>query len=187
MKALRARAPGGGRVSGDEECAVDSFLPSHIDRFTVPGAYSLSRQILDRWLDGESDGFSPYVQALDTVDDVELDAEGKFKYTLMRATDAAGASKLIVRGSGRFAYHMNIFEDAQGRLAPLGVLLEPLGGGWVEKSKDLIYLTGISYAYGEADHSVSAEVIRRAYPLVDILVDGPASAPSPSSSPPPGV
>ena len=177
VKALRAHGrsgAGGGSenetsASGDTSCFMD--LPSHIEKFTVPGAHALSRQILDRWLDNESDDYSPYVSALSTVDDVELDRDGEFKYTLMRATDSSGSSKLIVRGSSRHQYHMEIFNDAQAKLQKLGVVLEPLGGGWIEKSQDIIYISGISYAYGGADHSVSAEVIKRGIPLVDIVVD----------------
>ncbi|KAF6204673.1 hypothetical protein GE061_018834 [Apolygus lucorum] len=50
---------------------------------------------------------------LDQVPDVEIDAEGRFKYVLIRVyapttRDGNEPSKMIVRGNARGAYHVNL-------------------------------------------------------------------------------
>lgn len=43
---------------------------------------------------------------MDTIDNVDIDSSGKFKYILVKVTDEAGNdSKYIVRGYGRCEYH----------------------------------------------------------------------------------
>ncbi|GAX75261.1 hypothetical protein CEUSTIGMA_g2706.t1 [Chlamydomonas eustigma] len=64
----------------------------------------------------------------DLIPQVSLDV-GVFKYVLMRLSDAQGRSKLLVWGDTRAGYHMDVFKTAKRMADPLGLHLEPLGGG----------------------------------------------------------
>ena len=46
---------------------------------------------------------------LSSVPDVEIDSEGKFKYILVKVSEGANESKLIVRGTKQAEFHPDIF------------------------------------------------------------------------------
>lgn len=94
-------------IEEDDYEEIENFLPNSI-RFNVPGKYATARVVLDKYISDLHDDYSPYSTALDEVEDVKIE-DGVFKYVLMRVSDSAGASKLIVRGGSRFEYHMEIY------------------------------------------------------------------------------
>ena len=160
-------------------CGHNPQLPDSIEAFTVPGSYSLSRSILDVFVssppaeiarEGEEDAW------LDEVEDVVIDDFGTFKYVLIRVTDTnSGANKLVVRGSARFDYHNEVFKHAEALCEYVGgsgggVSMEALGGGRIERTSSTMRIYGFSYAFGQADHRVSAVVLRRVFPLHDMSV-----------------
>lgn len=89
---------------------------------------------------------------------------------LLRATDPkTGASRLLVRGDARAAYHDNILQRTRKQLEPTGLQLRPCGGGRIEHHPERrsVSVYGFSSAFGQAPHHVTAELLRRALPLYD--------------------
>eukprot|EP00897_Mesotaenium_endlicherianum_P009920 jgi/Mesen1/8957/ME000056S08357 len=171
-------------VSKDGQLAAPG-LPGNA-RFSVPGKYAIARILLERWATATSPEAPSWGGS--SVPAVDIDA-GVFKYVLMRVTDAAGNTKLIVRGYQRCPFHMDVVEVTRGTTAPLGLQVEPLGGGRIEHRLDegaihveplgggriehrldegAIHVYGFSQAFGQADHAVAAALLRRWYPLHQI-------------------
>ena len=66
---------------------------------------------------------------LDTVPEVEIDPEGKFKYILLCVRGGSGSSKLVVRGTGRAEFHPDILAAVEPDLLAAGFQCEVRGGG----------------------------------------------------------
>ncbi|KAM4641358.1 14 kDa phosphohistidine phosphatase-like [Discoglossus pictus] len=104
--------------------------------------------------------------ALDSVTEVQIDPEGVFKYILVRVSPTGGEKHLdIVRGTKSAEYHNHIFEKVNPEMQALGFECKCLGGGKIEhNAKDKkIRVFGESTGYGKADHSVTAEKLKKAY------------------------
>eukprot|EP00850_Spirogloea_muscicola_P022208 SM000282S10611 [mRNA] locus=s282:129231:134059:- [translate_table: standard] len=132
--------------------------------FFVPGKYAIARVLLERWACTPISESSP--RPGDELPTVEIDT-GTFKYVLLRASDASGNSKLIVRGYTSAPYHMDVFATTQRAASLLGIKVEPLGGGRMEHEAEdrRLHIYGYSQAYGRADHCAAAVLCRRWLPL----------------------
>ncbi|XP_050429366.1 14 kDa phosphohistidine phosphatase-like [Adelges cooleyi] len=106
---------------------------------------------------------------LKKIPDVELDNRGRYKYILVKVTDqndSANNSKYVVRGGRQFEYHADIYDNLKKCINPveLNVTTQILGGGWVEHGEKSILVEGASVQYGPADHNISVDVLKKAYP-----------------------
>ncbi|XP_063796357.1 14 kDa phosphohistidine phosphatase-like isoform X1 [Pseudophryne corroboree] len=109
---------------------------------------------------------------LDSVPEVQIDPEGSFKYILVRlSTGASENSRDIVRGTKSAVYHNHIFEKLNPEMQALGFQCKCLGGGKMEHiSKDKkIRVFGESTGYGKADHSITAEKLKKAYKDYEVV------------------
>ncbi|MEE6496222.1 hypothetical protein FKM82_002264 [Ascaphus truei] len=108
------------------------------------------------------------MSALESVPEVEIDPVGLFKYILVRVTPGAAEPERyrdIVRGTKSAEFHNNIFEEVSPEMQALGFECKCLGGGKIEHNcKDKkIRVFGESTGYGKADHSVTAEILKKNY------------------------
>jgi len=119
----------------------------------------------------------PEVKAkLDQVIDVKIDPSGKFKYILIKvfAKDKDGVhidenSKLVVRGRADCPFHADIFDKFQEETSKLeGIDDDVLGGGRILREGNKISVFGYSQGYGKADHTLTVEILKRAYPSHEI-------------------
>ena len=157
----------------------DGFINKN-RRFRIPGKYALANHIITDWLCGnaatplrEKEGGKVERQLLD-FPDVTIDRKGIFKYILIRVstTRKGGASKLVVRGDTRAAYHNHIFTACKTEAAKEGLSVEVLGGGrmeWDVKTRAL-NVFGYSAAFGPAPHEVTAAVIKKWNPFLKVNV-----------------
>ncbi|CAE7637951.1 PHPT1, partial [Symbiodinium sp. KB8] len=104
--------------------------------------------------------------ALSRVPDVDLDADGTFKYVMLTLSDpATGESNY------KFAeYHVDVADHTRAELdedkATAGLKLSVSGGGRIRReaaSKRLV-VYGYSMQFGRADHDAAAKLIRKAIP-----------------------
>lgn len=105
---------------------------------------------------------------------VEIDASGKFKYVLAKVYTSPNAGdsefQYYVRGHAWGAFHADIFEKFEEQVAALGLSAECVGGGRIMHHADQhkIEVFGYSQGYGRADHSVTADLIRKRYPDYEV-------------------
>ncbi|XP_022801865.1 14 kDa phosphohistidine phosphatase-like [Stylophora pistillata] len=103
-----------------------------------------------------------------SVPDVDIDADGKFKYVLIKVVDPSNenAYKCIVRGSDWACYHADIYEKVEKEIGEMSMKTECLGGGRIQHDrldkKILVY--GYSMGFGRADHSITVKKLKKAYP-----------------------
>ncbi|CAH2329429.1 14 kDa phosphohistidine phosphatase-like [Pelobates cultripes] len=110
--------------------------------------------------------------ALDTVAEVLIDPDGIFKYILVRVKEPASEQhRDIVRGTSSAEYHNHIFEKINPDLQAAGFECTVLGGGKIEhNSKEKkIRVFGESTGYGKADHSITAEKLKKAYSGYEVI------------------
>ncbi|KAG8436497.1 hypothetical protein GDO86_007554 [Hymenochirus boettgeri] len=106
--------------------------------------------------------------ALESVPEVRIDPDGVFKYVLLRVSSVEGGTEQhrdIVRGTKSAEYHNHIFEKVNPELQALGLECKCLGGGKIEhNSKEKkIRIFGESTGYGKADHSITAEKLKKTF------------------------
>ncbi|KAK2193892.1 hypothetical protein NP493_6g03034 [Ridgeia piscesae] len=104
---------------------------------------------------------------LDEVEDVDIDANGRFKYVLIKLyhPDSEENYKYIVRGYKWAGYHADIYEDLYERVKKKGLDTECMGGGRIlhEAEKKTITVYGYSQGYGLPDHSITCELLKKKY------------------------
>eukprot|EP00249_Psilotum_nudum_P017212 c26213_g1_i1 orf=203-1858(+) len=147
-----------------------SLLGKHLPynmQFRVPGKYAIARILMQRWVNNRVEP----VWAGNQIQPVEID-EGTFKYVLARVYDSCGNQRLVVRGTGSLAYHADIFKQMQIQLNELGLQVEVLGGGWIEHLSDqrTMHVYGLSQAYGQANHDVTATILRQWFPFHHVFL-----------------
>ncbi|XP_070581896.1 14 kDa phosphohistidine phosphatase-like [Ptychodera flava] len=105
-------------------------------------------------------------EKLDAIPDVQIDPDGVFKYILIKVSSKSGESKTIVRGDALSDYHSDVFDKTAPGIKALGLNCEALGGGRIDHSstKKSILVYGYSMGYGQADHSVACELLKKHYP-----------------------
>ncbi|KPJ00309.1 PREDICTED: sex-regulated protein janus-A isoform X2 [Papilio xuthus] len=110
---------------------------------------------------------------LDAIPKVDIDKSGVFKYILINVTDKNKQEEspvTIVRGYAHCNYHSDILDEVEGKLQPLQC--EVLGGGRISHDADFkrIKIYGYSQGFGKADHEVTANIIKDAYPNYTITI-----------------
>lgn len=138
--------------------------------FRIPGGYALANNIIHGWI-VEGKHFAKE-GLIDGVADVKIDG-GVFKYVLLRVSSPREAcSKLIVRGDSRAAYHDHIVSVTRAEVAEIddSLLVEVLGGGRMEVLGTLNRVYGYSAAFGQAPHHITAGLLLRWNPFLDVDV-----------------
>ncbi|XP_051153345.1 14 kDa phosphohistidine phosphatase-like isoform X2 [Leptopilina boulardi] len=112
-------------------------------------------------------------EILDQIPDVDIDANGVFKYILINVTDKKSKStKPIVRGYARAPYHADIYDEVEEKLKKLGPNIKSkcVGGGRIKHDADenAINVYGYSQGFGKADHEVSVDLIKKKYPSYEV-------------------
>lgn len=103
--------------------------------------------------------------SLNDIPPVVIDANGRFKYILIKLTKNDEEQQYIVRGFASAEYHADILDDFESGLRKLKikeVQVECMGGGRIlnEANKKEILVYGYSMGYGLADHSITVELIK---------------------------
>jgi len=102
---------------------------------------------------------------LNSVPDVEIDPDGKFKYILIKITGGDNETKLIVRGTKQAEFHPDIFAKVEPILKTSGFSCEVQGGGKIlHEAEKSIKVFSKSTGYGAADHSLTVAILKTAYP-----------------------
>lgn len=110
---------------------------------------------------------------MEKVPSVLIDSEGRFKYILIRMYlkdgDDDSKNKLCVRGNKEGPYHGDIYDAF---MATLDETLdsECLGGGRIEHDpgEKSLKVYGYSQGFGKADHSITVDLLKQAYPSYNI-------------------
>ncbi|KAK3798969.1 hypothetical protein RRG08_009163 [Elysia crispata] len=102
------------------------------------------------------------------IDDVAIDASGRFKYILCKVYQdgAKDECKLIIRGTAQAEFHADIYDHLDSSLEDIGLTCECLGGGKIEHNAEAktINVFGLSQGYGKADHTIAVRLLREKYP-----------------------
>ncbi|KOB69620.1 Phosphohistidine phosphatase [Operophtera brumata] len=112
--------------------------------------------------------------SLEAIPKVDIDPSGVFKYILIKVhgemVNNEEPSVNIVRGFKRCEYHADIFDEVQPKLEPFDC--EPLGGGRISHEPDnkKIHIYGYSQGYGKADHEITAQLVKAAFPGYTISI-----------------
>lgn len=152
--------------------------------FRIPGPYALAHRIITDSLDSVRQQHSSSTHSggvLDSIPDVQID-EGTFKYVLMRVSCDSGGdgdenengalhAKLVVRGDRRAAYHNHIYTHFKSTLDP-SLQVDVVGGGRMEHHQDhrVAAVYGYSAAYGAAPHEMTAALLMKWNPFLDVSV-----------------
>ncbi|XP_046831224.1 14 kDa phosphohistidine phosphatase-like [Vespa crabro] len=139
---------------------------AYILQFLITGSVKqLGASINTRW-------FATMSELLNKVPDVDIDANGKFKYMLLNIHDKTNdAFKPVVRGYTKAEWHDNVYEETTEQLKQYPDLeVESLGGGRIlhDQEKKSIKVYGYSQGYGKADHQVTVELLKKKYTDYDI-------------------
>ncbi|XP_056641769.1 14 kDa phosphohistidine phosphatase-like [Diorhabda carinulata] len=115
------------------------------------------------------------------IKNVDIDPSGVFKYILIKVSSPNSSGKmedkLIVRGYAECPYHADINDKVTSDLQKLKSSkviqdwrTKVLGGGRIQHdpqdNKILVY--GYSQGYGKADHQLTVDILKTAYPNYDI-------------------
>ncbi|XP_071509453.1 14 kDa phosphohistidine phosphatase-like [Diadema antillarum] len=105
------------------------------------------------------------MSVLESVDDVDIDQSGKFKYILIQLK-SGNKKKYIVRGYGRCGYHADIFDEVTPALEKGGITCSCPGGGRIEHNNaaKTILVYGYSMGFGQADHRITVEILKKRFP-----------------------
>ena len=111
------------------------------------------------------------MMALDKVEDVEIDADGVFKYILIEIKEVNKKSKqevgrkMIVRGFSWAEYHSDIMDRVAPRFTELGLQCECVGGGRIKHSQSnkTLHVYGYSVSFGQAKHQLTIELLKKKY------------------------
>ncbi|XP_054769738.2 14 kDa phosphohistidine phosphatase-like [Lytechinus pictus] len=105
------------------------------------------------------------LEAMQRVDEVDIDGSGRFKYILIKLS-VGDQSKYIVRGYRRCGYHADIYDEVTPALEKQGIQCDCPGGGRIEHDKNAktILVYGYSMGFGQADHSMAVQILKKKYP-----------------------
>ena len=111
---------------------------------------------------------APAPASLSSVPEVQIDADGVFKYVLITVEHGGGARHTLVRGHAWAAYHDDVFQHYRPSLAAVpGVTSVSCPGGGriaVDAILKRARVYGHSIGYGRAKHAVTAAALTRALP-----------------------
>ncbi|EDV27409.1 14 kDa phosphohistidine phosphatase [Trichoplax sp. H2] len=106
---------------------------------------------------------------LNSFTDVDIDESGTFKYILIKLTDRrSSSSKFIVRGYSWASYHADILDRLTASFEAASLTVECVGGGRIRRNENEILVYGYSTGFGRADHTITAERLRKAFPTLKI-------------------
>ncbi|XP_055344363.1 14 kDa phosphohistidine phosphatase-like [Paramacrobiotus metropolitanus] len=108
----------------------------------------------------------PISRTMSSLPPVQIDDSGTYKYILIEGPNG----ERLVRGTASADYHNKIFEAAEKDAKKQGVALKCLGGGKIQRDGNNIKIFGKSEGFGPADHSVTAEVLKKAYPNAKVTI-----------------
>eukprot|EP00092_Neocalanus_flemingeri_P014782 GFUD01015953.1.p1 GENE.GFUD01015953.1~~GFUD01015953.1.p1 ORF type:complete len:127 (-),score=31.09 GFUD01015953.1:113-493(-) len=116
--------------------------------------------------------FACTMAGLNSVPDVEIDPEGKFKYILVKISSTESESKLIVRGTKKAEFHPDIFAKVEPELKRSGFSCEVQGGGKIihQPEGKSIKVFSKSTGYGKADHSLATAILKKAFPDYEDII-----------------
>ncbi|GAB1600681.1 14 kDa phosphohistidine phosphatase-like [Argonauta hians] len=105
---------------------------------------------------------------LNGVPIVDIGEQGFSKYVLCKVYDGNNPKdfQYIVRGSTIAKFHADIFDLVDAELEIHGLNCICVGGGKMEHLPEAgsIHVYGRSQGYGQADHSITTELVRESYP-----------------------
>lgn len=113
---------------------------------------------------------------LDKIQAADIDSGGRFKYILIKVyvvtfeppvSAAKEKFKYVVRGYGDCPFHGDIYDrfvESLNKLEEGAYDTECVGGGRIAHEPKKITIFGYSQGYGQADHSISADILKKHFP-----------------------
>lgn len=104
---------------------------------------------------------------------LKIDSEGVFKYIQIKMTNKKDPndSKILVRGSARFKYHDENFQNflqENNITSDDPYNYECIGGGRIEITNNrAISVYGYSSRYGRCDHELTCQIIKQYFPYAE--------------------
>ncbi|XP_014223608.1 14 kDa phosphohistidine phosphatase-like [Trichogramma pretiosum] len=107
-------------------------------------------------------------EVLKTVEDVDIDPCGVYKYILIEVQEKKTKEKKnIVRGYARCEYHADILDEVEIALKKISTNLKAkcVGGGRIQHDAETkkIKVYGYSQGFGKADHEISTNLLKKKY------------------------
>lgn len=115
-------------------------------------------------------------QFLEDVPEVKTDfsAEGGYtKFIVATVTDSNGNEKIVIRCTGKYESHINILQELQAEVGPVGLSASCIGGGWyiLNEERKTLLLYGDSGQFNrELDRERTVLMIQGALP--EFIVTG---------------
>ena len=111
--------------------------------------------------------------------DVIIDLYGNYKYILIEMTNKTNLNdyKYLVRGSNAFDYHKNLYlnfmQNSVYKFPEIytNFSFQILGGGRISVYSNNITVFGTSGYYGEANHKLTCNLIKKAYPSYNCIAE----------------
>ena len=111
--------------------------------------------------------------------DVIIDLYGNYKYLLIEMTNKTNLNdyKYLVRGSNAFEYHkslyLNFMRNSVYKFPEIytNFSFQILGGGRISVYSNNITVFGTSGYYGEANHKLTCNLIKKAYPSYNCIAE----------------
>ena len=104
----------------------------------------------------------------------KIDEEGTYKYIQIQCVNKKNKEdkKIFIRGSNDHNYHRNILDEFMEKEIYGGnnksycddYEYECIGGGRIEFTPERIFIYGYSSRFDQADHAVTADIIKKFYP-----------------------
>ena len=103
------------------------------------------------------------------IADCAIDDYGTYKYIQILITNKKDSNdkKVVIRGSDNFSFHKEIFRsfiDEISKEQNENFTFECIGGGRIEKNSGSILVYGYSTVYGQAEHKLTVEILKKYYP-----------------------
>ena len=109
--------------------------------------------------------------------DVIIDLNGNYKYLLIEMQNKTNLNdyKYLVRGSSAFEYHKNLYLNFMRNSVYkypeiyMNFSFKILGGGRISVYSNNITVFGSSGYYGKANHKLTCNLIKKAYPSYNCI------------------
>ena len=109
--------------------------------------------------------------------DVIIDLNGNYKYLLIEMQNKKNLNdnKYLVRGSSAFEYHKNLYLNFMRNSVYkypeiyMNFSFKILGGGRISVYSNNITVFGSSGYYGKANHKLTCNLIKKAYPSYNCI------------------
>lgn len=153
----------------DPPVAVDGSYTTNMDDLSK--AAEMNERLRQRSKESSKKQGGSIGQTRRRLDSVEI-AEGKHKYVLIRA-QCDGEEQYFVTSKRGAQYHRNAAEPMIYRLEQAGYDdIEVKGGGRIHLDSEakLVEIYGFSYGFGQADHSISQQVVQNDSRFTDFTV-----------------